>query len=1004
MRRQAFTSLEIFLAFVLASAVSWAEEPVGLVFEARNATIQRPGRGVSLAAVPGFPLFSGDVLHAESGSVRFSFCPTKSAQTVTNASLTLDSSGIGLHQLQDRYSLQSCSLALLDRLPSLDMSPRRPPALAGTFAERVRQLPQPTQTRTIEALAAIDRAGSDRSIDPHNSEIQLAAARASLLENSGLLEDAMSAYDAMHQRWPDIEWVVHAASRVAHQADRESADRAFAARGVKSEPLRDVRGGGPPIDKTYAVVVGISQYRMESGIPWLSFADRDAETFAQHLEQPRGGSLRRCTDANPSDCEIRLLTNGSATQANIVSVFHTFVREHAASSHALIVFLAAHGVDPAKDWVGNQALNKEPMVLAHDSDYNETKVTGYPMSQLREELAEQGLQYGKVVLYLDVCRAGNIGSIAGTSEMQPAVREVFTFRKGSVGLFMASQAQDDAYESSQFGSGHGAFTYSVLHTLNAGSPSTRTTLDFGELLAQVTREVRDLTLDQQVPEGRAVDQRMIVQENLSLPGLQLDPAYPIGNKKALRRPRGARPSAPKNPRDGSPPSVADDFLKALAAGRLRRDEGPGNAREALAAIVGSADSERAHAYAEMLRVALEDRGQRVILAYLRGDQEPQTRDQFETGAKDFAAALELDPRMAFDESRMLFCQGRALIFPDRANQKDYGTAGALLERSIRLDPGRAYSYNALGIAYLEQIPTNPAFYDRAVAAFQDAIQRAPYWPYPWHNLALVLAERGNYDGAAANYRHAMTLAPQYSYLPYNLALLYQRIHRSEDAEEYYKRAIGVAREAYKSGTAQQPSGRKPEEAEANNALGTLAEEDRNSSRARHYYRAAIKLDPDCLSAGHNLALLESVKPGPSTESERLWAGNLKLDPLHLPSLMGRAAYFSRQARWNEAIQDWTKVLQQVPENLNARLQLARAYIAAEQSAMAAPLLKAAESHAITGASAWEQIGELYSSLGDFAGARHAWEQALEAARLSSERSLVRLLGSKLASLPAAGVK
>jgi len=309
---------------------------------------------------------------------------------------------------------------------------------------------------------------------------------------------------------------------------------------------------------------------------------------------------------------------------------------------------------------------------------------------------------------------------------------------------MASQAQDDAYESSQFGAGHGAFTYSVLHALNPQPLPDRKSLDFGDLLSQITREVRDLTRDQQVPDGRAVDQRMIVEEDVTLPGLRLDPAYPIGSKRTLRRPRGARPSAPKVARDASHASPVDDFLMALAAGRLRRDEGPGNAREALDAVSQSADAARARDYRNRLRVTLEDRGQQVVLAYLRGDQENQKREQFENGGKDFAAALELDPRMAFDESRMLFCQGRSLIFPDRANQKDYANAVAMLERAIRLDPNRAYSYNALGIAYLEQVPRNPAFYDLAAAAFHDAIQRAPYWPYPWHNLALALAERGNY--------------------------------------------------------------------------------------------------------------------------------------------------------------------------------------------------------------------------------------------------------------------
>ena len=72
------------------------------------------------------------------------------------------------------------------------------------------------------------------------------------------------------------------------------------------------------------------------------------------------------------------------------------------------------------------------------------------MSELRTRIAQQGLRYGRVLAFVDACRAGNIGPIAGTSELQPAVQQVFAFRHGNVGLFMASQAQDDAYESPQF--------------------------------------------------------------------------------------------------------------------------------------------------------------------------------------------------------------------------------------------------------------------------------------------------------------------------------------------------------------------------------------------------------------------------------------------------------------------------------------------------------------------------------------------------------------------------
>ncbi len=157
------------------------------------------------------------------------------------------------------------------------------------------------------------------------------------------------------------------------------------------------------------------------------------------------------------------------------------------------------------------------------------------------------------------------------------------------------------------------------------------------------------------------------------------------------------------------------------------------------------------------------------------------------GAAYFEAALHLAPDSIFDEARMLFCQGRALIF-DHA----YAQARTLLERSIRLDPARSYAYNGLGIAYLEQIASNASSFDAAIRAFHDAIRFAPYWAYPRHNLALTYTQSGAYADAIRTYKETMPLGPQYSYLPYNLGLLYQQLNEWPMAEQNYQLAKAVA--------------------------------------------------------------------------------------------------------------------------------------------------------------------------------------------------------------------
>lgn len=63
-----------------------------------------------------------------------------------------------------------------------------------------------------------------------------------------------------------------------------------------------------PVQNTYAVVVGISQYQ-NPFIPRLTYADTDATLFAEWLQSKAGGSV--------PGYQINLFTNENATIANV---------------------------------------------------------------------------------------------------------------------------------------------------------------------------------------------------------------------------------------------------------------------------------------------------------------------------------------------------------------------------------------------------------------------------------------------------------------------------------------------------------------------------------------------------------------------------------------------------------------------------------------------------------------------------------------------------------------
>jgi tetratricopeptide (TPR) repeat protein len=391
-------------------------------------------------------------------------------------------------------------------------------------------------------------------------------------------------------------------------------------------------------------------------------------------------------------------------------------------------------------------------------------------------------------------------------------------------------------------------------------------------------------------------------------------------------------------------------------------------------------------YEDRLRIALEDRGQQTILRYLEGDQIPQRKEDFLLGGRYFEEALHLAPDAAFDESRMLFCQGRALIF-DHA----YAAAQQLLERAIRIDPVRSYAYNALGIAYLEQIASNRAGFDLAIRAFHDAIRFAPNWAYPRHNLALAYSESGDYGGAEKTYLEAMQIGGSYSYLPYNLGLLYQKLNDYPGAERSYRTALEISIRNQGRGNAVD---RGRERSGIENALGTVEAARGRADKAEAWYRKALVDDPESANVRHNLALLLS-RSSTSAEAERLWESNLTADSNDLPSLMGYADYLAHTGQPDRAEELYGRVLTLRPEYSGARRKLAAVFLQQNQVSPALEQLRATSLENPGDAEVLEEIGDLENKIGDAAGAQRDWQAASKLASSGERRRILRKLQNVL---------
>ena len=656
----------------------------------------------------------------------------------------------------------------------------------------------------------------------------------------------------------DLTGELHSAAQAARNRDYKAASETYRkiscgypaagwARGVISylstQEADSVQNSAP--GETYALLIGISRYADKTPQGSLQYAAADAVAFEKFLEQRRGGSV--------PEKNILLLIDAAATRAAIDNAIDTFVHDARKKENTLIVFIAGHGdyLITRKDADGTE-VHEDPFFVTYDSYVQDVKTTGFPMAKIRDFIVGQSEGFRRVIAYVDICHAGYT---APERDLPAAVKKVFDANKASLGVLMATapQANAFAYESPTFGGGHGAFTYAVLSDLITGKPMPgHKELSLAGLYAGAAPDVIRLTNGAQIPAIFSPNPQMSVLDDATVPSdFTLGDATPLSESSTRRRRGKGDADQASDVPDASPP--------------------PG---------------------APQLRVALEDKGQQILVRYLRGEQAAMVKNDFDLCAASFRAALAIVPLSVFDESRALFCEGRAAIF-DKTPQ-GYQRAAQLLDQSVSLDPEHGYAYNALGIAYLEQ-----GDYDRAIAAFGDAIRFAPRWAYPLHNLALAYSERGDFPAARRTYLQAMELAQYYSYLPYNLGLLNQNVNRFDDAEKYYRKAIATADEArrLKIEPATLPY---RERAVAWNALATVEIARRRYSKALEDLKNALGDDETLTAAKHNRALLLS-RTSVSPEAERLWREIIASDATAVDSRLELARYLDKTGRPDEAL-------------------------------------------------------------------------------------------------------
>jgi uncharacterized caspase-like protein len=263
-----------------------------------------------------------------------------------------------------------------------------------------------------------------------------------------------------------------------------------------------IRAAEPAPGKTWALLVGISQYQKLPRDLWLQYPDADARSFAAFLASPRGGSV-------PAD-QILLLTNEQATTAAIRAAFTGFLKEKPGRNDTVYVLFAGHGTVDATG----------AYILSADSDPGNLAKTALPMAELHTVVENELNRAGRVILLADVCRAA---SIAGqkTTSLGGIVEKLGEAPGEMLGL-MAARPTELSNEGPDFGGGHGAFTWSVLRALSGEADTDHDGfVTAGELIDFVSADVPKLTGGRQHPRDFGNIENTARLSDLSKPGIPL---------------------------------------------------------------------------------------------------------------------------------------------------------------------------------------------------------------------------------------------------------------------------------------------------------------------------------------------------------------------------------------------------------------------------------------------------------------------------------------------------
>jgi tetratricopeptide (TPR) repeat protein/uncharacterized caspase-like protein len=478
------------------------------------------------------------------------------------------------------------------------------------------------------------------------------------------------------------------------------------------------------IPRSYALVIGVANYKNLSAKDQLQFSERDAEAIYSILISPEGGNFHAEN--------VHKLTGARATLANMRHELEEWLPSTARDDDRVLIYFAGHGF----------VFDSRAYLAPYDLDPANIAGTGYPMDTLGSVIGSRIKAKWKVLI-TDACHSGAITPEADRAAVSSSLLSL----NSSLFSLTASRDRESSFESPDWGGGHGIFTYYVVKGLEGEADASHDGIVTADELADyVRRNVREATNAQQNP----TSERGSFDPNMLL-------AY---------APSGAAPGAPPPPKEGglvfeTNMDGVEVFVDGKSAGVVNKDKPlrlpglqPGVHTVSGVHMGYEPDGPREETVypgqesTVSLKILIPRRRPRAAV-----DQFDKGLDLYNKGnAENYRKAAEcFQAALAADST-----YSQAALYLGRVDRDllQYDEAEKSMRRAIEIDPDYLEARATLGGMLLDR-----GALDESIRQLNAVVQRDPKYALAWYLLAQALRMKELYPDSIEAARNAIKLTP-----------------------------------------------------------------------------------------------------------------------------------------------------------------------------------------------------------------------------------------------------